>query len=157
MNILFVLSVALLVLGFVFVAASNFDFEAGAFKAQPSAAFKPPYYFAENDVKSEFNAFFFVFLFSLLFFGLSAPVALAIEGLKYGTLISTASPTAFEFAFAIPGVLASYSAVLLGQAIMNDLGSEKSVFDAWSAALKYFAAGLALTALLATARMFLGL
>ncbi len=157
MNLLFVISVAFLAVGFLYVAGANYDFQTGAFKTEPSTAVKPPYYFQENDVKSEFNGFFFVFLFSLLFFGLSAPIALAVEGAKYGTLISTQGVRAFDFAFAIPEVLAAYSAVLLGQAVMNDLGSEKNVFDAWSAALKFFAAGLALTALLVAARTFLSL
>ena len=157
MNLLFVLSVAFLVLGFAYVAASNYDFTAGEFKAEPSIAFRPPYYFEENSIASEFNAFFFVFLFSLLFFGLTAPVALAIEGAKYGTLISMPSPQTFDFAFAIPQVLAAYSAVLLGQAVLNDIGSEKSVFDAWGIALKYFAAGILLTAALVASKAFLGL
>ncbi|MFH1199601.1 MAG: hypothetical protein V1708_00880, partial [Candidatus Micrarchaeota archaeon] len=152
MNLLFVLSVALFAAGFAYVAAGNFDFAVGEFKAEPGIAIHPPYYFNPQEISSQFNAFFFVFLFSLLFFGLSAPVALAIEGAKYGTMLSSAAPNAFDFAFAIPQVLAAYSAILLGQGVFNDFGSEKSVFDAWSVALKYFIAGLALTAALAATK-----
>ncbi|MFH1107347.1 MAG: hypothetical protein V1787_05630 [Candidatus Micrarchaeota archaeon] len=156
MNLLFVLSVACLAIGFTYVAASNFDFASGAMRETPAAEYPPPYYFDANDAVAAFNSFFFVFLFSLLFFGLTAPIALGIEGAKYGTLLSLPQPSAFDFSYAIPGVLAAYSAILLGQGVLNDFGSEKNVLSTWGTALKYLAAGLLLTGVLVVARASLG-
>ncbi len=151
MNAIFILSFLALVIGAGYVAYTNFDPQTVSFKNPPTLQFTPPYSFNPGEWVGPLNAFFFVFLFSLLFFGLSTPLALGTEGAKFGSMLSTGGPP-YDFVFIIPEILAAQSAVLLGQGVLRDFGSENTVFASWTAAAKYFAAGLALTLILVAAR-----
>lgn len=106
--------------------------------------FDPPYYFLKtNDLTSVVNAYFFVFFFTLLFFGTLAPIAWGIEGLKYGALISSFKIAWFDLLFIIPQILATYSAILLGISLNNDLQGKTNFFQHWNKAAMAFFAGLA--------------
>lgn len=145
MNLLAAASFAAFVLAFGVVAVGNLQTDTMTFQNPPDLSFRPPYSFdAPGSLQSELDAFFFTFLFSLLFFGVSAPVALALEGAKFGTLLVTGSP-AFNFAFIAPQLFAAYAAILLGQGALKDFDGKENVFASWGGALKYFGAGLALT------------
>ncbi|MFH1779769.1 MAG: hypothetical protein ABH803_01330 [Candidatus Micrarchaeota archaeon] len=111
--------------------------------------FEPPYYFIKgSDPLSVINAFFFVFLISLLFFGTIAPLAWAIEGLKYGSLLSIHRIASFDVLFIIPQFLATYSAILFGIALNNDLQSKENFFNHWHKAILSLLAGLILLGVL---------
>ncbi|MEK6843157.1 MAG: hypothetical protein AABY04_01595 [Candidatus Micrarchaeota archaeon] len=130
----------------------NFDFEKG--KAKEGAfTFTPPYYYAPNEWVSQVNAFFFVFLFSLLFFGYSAPIATGIEGAKYAAILLAGTGSFFDFAFIVPELLAVYSATLLGQGVLNDFEGQ-TVFEHWGKALKVFGIAFCMLAILIVARFF---
>ncbi|MBU1197861.1 hypothetical protein KJ765_05125 [Candidatus Micrarchaeota archaeon] len=152
MNLLAILSVLALVIGTTFVAYSNFDLGSMTFLENPAVTFHPPYAFQAGDWVSTLNAFFFVFLFSMLFFGLSAPIAMGLEGAKFGSLLSTGTVHAYDYVFVIPQLLGAYAAILLGQGVLRDFGGKETVFVNWGGAFKFFAAGLLLTVVLIALR-----
>ncbi|MEK6954442.1 MAG: hypothetical protein AABX01_05510 [Candidatus Micrarchaeota archaeon] len=153
MNLVAILAIAALIFSFGGMHALNYDFSAGKAKVE-IASFKAPYYFAPGDFTSYLNAYFFVFVFSLLFFGFSAPIALGIEGTKYASFAISGSLPAFDYVFLIPEMLAAYSAIVLGGGILNDIDGE-NVFEKWSAAVKFFVIGLVLMVALALIRPYL--
>ncbi|MFH0971502.1 MAG: hypothetical protein V1835_02945 [Candidatus Micrarchaeota archaeon] len=152
MNLSAVLGFAALILVFAGVYAFGYDFATGKAKAT-ALDFKPPYYYMQGEFVSYINAFFFVFVFSLLFFGYSAPIALGVEGAKYASLTLGGAIPIYDYAFLIPEVLAAYSAVLLGRGVLDDFEG-KSIFEHWSAALRVFTVGFALVVVLFLLRGF---
>ncbi len=141
MNLVFIASIIALVVTFGAVYALNLDYSeekpgSGAFVTQP-------YYYKSGELISYLNAFFFVFIFSLLFFGFSAPIALGIEAGGYASMLVKGTVNAFDLAFVLPEVLGAYSAILLGMAVMDDFEG-RTVFERWGAALKFFVVGLAM-------------
>ncbi|MBI4361084.1 hypothetical protein HY572_04920 [Candidatus Micrarchaeota archaeon] len=89
--------------------------------SQPQAIqLEPPYAFVPNDVQSELLSLTFVFVFSALFFGFSAPLALGIEAAKFASLYSAGSVDATYLAFALPQVIVALSATYLGQGLLKD-------------------------------------
>ncbi len=118
-------------------------------------AFAPPYYYAPEDVFTPLNAFFFSFIFSLLFFGYGAPLAMLVEGLKFSSYYVNGIIGAVDLLFFIPNALAVLAAIRLGHAALQDLRGEGSVLDEWSNSVKYFAAGLGLLGVLFLAKRFL--
>lgn len=153
MNLSAVLGIIALVLAFGATYALNYDFSAG--KANPQfGGISPPFSFQPGDFISQLNAFFFVFIFSLLFFGYSAPIALAIEGARYASLLLKGTGYTFDMLFIFPEAIAAYSAIVLGQGVLNDVDGA-SVFEKWSGAVRYFVIAFALMVGLFVARMFL--
>ncbi len=116
--------------------------------------FVPPYYFETGEVFAIINSFLFVFIFSLLFFGYGAPIAMAVEGLKYGSLYSLKALPEFDLLFVVPQALACYSAVLLGKSALDDFGGKGSLFEAWRPAFKYFVVSAVLLGALLVVRGF---
>lgn len=116
--------------------------------------FKPPYYYAPGDALGVINSFFFVFFFSLLFFGYAAPLALGIEAVKYASYFSTGAANAFDLLFAAPGILAALSAIRLGHGVLRDLRGEGSVFDEFSIAARFFIAGAVVLGVLLVVKRF---
>ncbi|HEV8289784.1 MAG TPA: hypothetical protein VGQ00_02405 [Candidatus Norongarragalinales archaeon] len=118
--------------------------------------FTPPYSYASGgDLLSELNAFLFTFIFSLLFFGLSAPIALGIEGAKYAGLFTQHLMSAFDFAFLLPQVIAVFAATLLGQAIIDDYTEKRSLLEGWTDARNYFLAAFVLFIVVFLVKMLL--
>jgi hypothetical protein len=109
-----------------------------------SVVFTVPYSYIPGEWLSEVNAFFFVFVLSLLFYGMSAPIALGIEALKYGSLISIGTANPFTIIFFGPQLVACYSAVLLGQGILRDYEEKEVLYRNAKRAAKYFLFALAL-------------
>lgn len=101
--------------------------------------FTPPYHYVVGETTSFINAFLFVFILSAAFFGLTSPIALGIEGLKYASLYTNASMPAFDLLFIIPQVIVAYSASLLGKGAVEDYDGKGNVFAYWKDALKWFA------------------
>lgn len=88
---------------------------------QPQAvSLLPPYAFTPDDTLSELLSLAFVFAFSLLFFGYAAPLALGIEGAKFGSLVSTGAVHWSYVALAAPEIAVSLSAMYLGQGLLLD-------------------------------------
>jgi hypothetical protein len=85
----------------------------------------PPYHYVPGDLLSELNGFVFTFLFSLLFFGLSAPLAIAIEAAKQASQFSVSKSLAVHFLFTLPNILASFAAVSFGAAAFEDIEGKK--------------------------------
>ena len=110
--------------------------------------YTPPYFFRIGDWLGALVSFSFVFIFSLLFFGLGAPAAMAVEGLKFGTLIASGHITLFGLLFIFPQLLAMISATTLGEGIMKDWEGKSTVFNYWSDGLRYFFMGIGLLAAL---------
>lgn len=104
----------------------------------------PPYHYIPGDYWSYLNAFFFSVVFSLLFFGVSAPIAMAVEGAKYASLLSAGIMPPFDLAFAIPSLLGAIAAATLGQGIVADYRNKGSLFEYWAPALLYFNVALIL-------------
>lgn len=80
----------------------------------------PPYAFVPDDLFSELVALAFVFAFSLLFFGFAAPLALGMEGIKFGSLYSTGAVHWTYLLLAVPQIFVALSATYLGQGLLND-------------------------------------
>ncbi len=142
-----VLSVIVFVIAFAAVFAAQATLGA-------TLEFKPPYYYAPENALSVINSFFFVFFFSLLFFGYAAPLALGVEAVKYASYFSSGAANAFDLIFAAPGILAALSAVHLGHGVLRDLRGEGSVFDEFSVAARLFIAGAVLLGVLLVAKRF---
>jgi|YelNatPaOPRAMG01_1025707.scaffolds.fasta_scaffold12660_2 Mn2+/Fe2+ NRAMP family transporter len=121
-------------------------------------SFTPPY--AENGVIGVFNAFFFVFVFSLLFFGFTAPVAMGVQGLvlasKYSYFIAGLNKnfSYWSFAFIIPQFFAVFAAVSLGEGVIKDYTGKGSVYEGWNEAIKFFSIGLAVLILMVLIQNF---
>lgn len=81
---------------------------------------KPPYAFTPDDITSELMALGFVFAFSLLFFGYAAPLALGIEGAKFGSLITSGAVHWTYLALTVPEMVVAISATYLGQGLLLD-------------------------------------
>lgn len=154
MNLSLIVAVVALLLSFGGFYAINYDFANGG-AYEDAWDFVPPYYFIPGELVSSLNSFFFVFAFSLLFFGYSAPVALAIEGAKYGSLAVHGKLVALDLAFLFPEILAAYSAILLGQGVLSDFEGKDTVFVQWGSAIRFFALGFGLALGLYFARRFL--
>ena len=120
------------------------------------APIQPPYRFVAGDTASQLNAYFFVFIFSLLFFGFSAFLAMGVEGLKYASFFSSGNMAAYDLLFVAPQILAMIAAAELGEGIMNDFEARESIFENenWKKALFYLAFGFVLTVVLAAARSY---
>jgi len=127
----------------------------------PGFEFKPPYAFVPGDGLSAFNAFFFVFIVSLLLFGIGGVVSMTLEGLKYGSLFSSSLAgivTGFHFfdlLFVIPQLMACFAATTLGAGLILDYRGKASLFPYWNYAVRYFVFGLLLTIVLLGLRPFL--
>jgi len=147
-----------LVLGIVVFAMS---FAAVYYVNQNSATqfqFTPPYAFASGgDLVSVLNSLFFVFFFTLLFFGMGAPLALGIEGLKYASFYFAQAIPLFDLFYVLPQLIAAYSAVVLGTGALADFQGKASLFDYWKEGMKFFVAALALTAVLFLVRPFVSI
>ncbi len=115
----------------------------------------PPYNYIVGDTLSFFNSFLFVFIFSAAFFGVAAPIALGIEGLKYASLLSAGLMPVYDILFAIPQVLAAYSASMLGKGAIEDYQGKGSVFAHRKDAVKWFAVGVVFLVILILARSYL--
>jgi hypothetical protein len=111
----------------------------------------PPYAYTPGDYWSELNSFFFVFVFSLLFFGFASPVALGIEGAKHASSLLAGAPY-YDLLFIVPAVVACLSATWLGQGLYADLEGRIYVFKAWPRAAVYFDIALVLLAVLLALR-----
>lgn len=113
MKLIAVFSVVVLVAAFAGIYGYN--------TTQPQTLdLTPPYAFEPNDLVSELMVLAFVFAFSLLFFGFGAPLALGIEGLKFGSLYSSGAIGPSYLLLMIPEVFLALSATYLGQGLLND-------------------------------------
>ncbi|MDP2717939.1 MAG: hypothetical protein Q8P02_04300 [Candidatus Micrarchaeota archaeon] len=110
---------SIIIMAAVFFAVLGLNISQGA-----ALDVKPPYAFSAGDVASELLALAFVFVFSVLFFGYGAPVALGIEGAKFASLYSTGGVSELYLAFMLPEVLVAVSAVYLGQGLLKDYQGE---------------------------------
>ncbi len=172
MNFWTVLAIISFVACFSVVALLNYGAVLTAGPANATAVkysiqpISPPYSFdiysdkdfnlKQGGVLGILNAYFFVFVFSLLFFGFSAFLAMGAEGLKYASFISTGSMPGYDLMFLLPQFLAVVAATELGEGVMNDFEGRESIFenDNWKHAFVYFAAGLALTVVLVAVRSY---
>lgn len=146
---------ALAILGIVaFMFAFIAVYVANAFGA-PSL-FRPPYFYEPGDYWSYLNAFFFTLVVSSLFFGASAPIALAIEGAKYGSYLSTGAMAPVDLVFVVPSLVASIAASTLGQGVVADYRNQGSLFDYWAVALLYLNVSLFLFILALLVRSSVG-
>jgi hypothetical protein len=146
-----------LVLGIlVFIAAFGAVYAVNSGSTQ--FAFTPPYYYVNGgDLASVLNSMLFVFLFSLLFFGLGAPLALGIEGLKYSSLYLAQAIPFYDLFYILPQFIAAYAATILGTGALADFQGNASVFDYWKDGVKYFLVALGLTAILLVLRPYVSL
>ncbi len=151
LNAISVLALLALFAGFAGVFVLNSQ---GAAQQQPLISVPVPYFFAPGDVVGVVNSFLFVFVFSLLFFGFGAPIALGLEGAKYAFLISAGGMKFFDLAFAVPQIFAAMAATVLGRGIIDDYRGVKTVFDYWDSALGYLALGVAVLFVLLVFRPF---
>lgn len=120
--------------------------------------FLPLYAFVPGEALSVFNAFFFAFIVSLLLFGFGSVVAMALEGLKYGYLLSVAPSVGFHFfdlIFVVPELMACVAATTLGAGLILDYRGKASLFPYWNYSLRYFLFGFLLTVVLLGIRPFL--
>lgn len=104
--------------------------------------FSPPYYYKLGDGFAMAVAFSFVLTFSLLFFGLAAPAAMAVEGLKFGSFFSAGLIPAYDLILIIPQVLAMLAATTIGEGVMADWSGKSTIFDYWAEGMKYAVGGL---------------
>ncbi len=128
---------------------------------KPIFEFKPLYAYVPGDVLSTFNAFFFVFIVSLLLFGIGGVFSMLLEGLKYGyltSLLMAGSLTSFhlfDLLFIVPELMAFIAATTLGAGLVLDYRGKASLFPYWNYAVRYFAMGLFITIILLAVRPFL--
>ncbi len=147
LNALSALAVFALFLGF----AAGFFLTAPA-DAQARVIVGLPFSFVSGGLLSEFNAFFFSLIFSLLLFGLGAPIALGWLGLHYGGLVAQGSVKLFDLSFVLPQVFAAIAATAIGAGVLRDYRGLQGIFDAWDEAVKFFVLGLVLLVLLLLVR-----
>ncbi len=93
-------------------------------------------------------AYLFVAVASLLFFGHAAPLAMALEGLKYASAYSHASVHPYDFLFALPQFVAVYAGLRLSANAEADFDHKGTVFRQWQYPLLLYIAGAALVLLL---------
>ena len=108
--------------------------------------YAPPYFFKRGDMLGFVSAFAFVLVFSLLFFGLATPVAMLVEGLKFGSLLSAGQMPAYDLVFLVPEIFAMLAATGLGEAVMLDYSEKKTIYETWSANASYLTVGALLLA-----------
>ncbi|HIH20367.1 TPA: hypothetical protein HA244_03810 [Candidatus Micrarchaeota archaeon] len=149
MNSFVILGILALMAAFGAVLYLNNNAEASG---QPQLSFSPPYHFKVGDTLSEVNAFLFVVILSAAFFGLASPIALGMEGLKYGSLFSTHAMPLYDLSFAVPQVLAAVAVSFVGQGAIEDYQGKGTVFTYWRSAVKWFAAGVVLLIVLIATR-----
>lgn len=147
MNELSVLCFAVLISAFI----GAYLWNSGVTDPNSQAIIKPPYHFnvgsnlyaySSDTILSFINAFFFTFIFSLLFFGYAAPIAMAIEGMKYGSLISLNLIPYYDALFLVPQLIACVAATLIGQGIIYDYKGEGNIFEYWRRGAMYFTVSL---------------
>ena len=143
--------VALTIAALIVAFAATYALEAFA---GVKISFNPPYYYASGDAFGVVNAFAFAFVFSLLFFGYGAPIAMLIEGIKYGSFLANGSAGAIDAAFALPALLAGLAGVALGQGALREWRGTGSFFEDWGAATRFFAAGAVLLGVLLVIKNF---
>ena len=146
MNALGLLSFGVLLVSFFGVLAFN------SIPDADKITFTQPYYFLKDDALSYFNAYCFVLLFSLLFFGMGAPIAMAIEGTKYAVLFSVLP--FYDLLFLLPELCAMLAATKLGEGVMADWSGEGSIYPYWSEGIKLALLGVGLLLVLMVARPF---
>ncbi|MBI4406780.1 hypothetical protein HY571_02605 [Candidatus Micrarchaeota archaeon] len=123
--------------------------------------FRPVYSYVPGEVLSTFNAFFFVFIASLLLFGLGAILSMLLEGAKYGYLLSvlfTGGSTAFhvfDLLFVVPQIMACIAATTLGAGLILDYRGKSSLFPYWNYGVRYFLFALLITLVLLGMRPFM--
>ncbi len=105
---------------------------------------QPPYHYVPGDLLSEFTGFIFTFLFSLLFFGLSAPLAIAIEAAKQASFFSANKELTISALFSLPNIMASFAAVSLGAAAFEDIEGKKPLEYALSEGFRTLLVAIAL-------------
>lgn len=132
-----------------------------AASGQPFFEFKPFYSYVPGDVTSTFNAFFFVFIVSLLLFGLGSVISMSLEGAKYGYLLSllfTGASTTFhifDLLFIVPQIMACIAATTLGAGLILDYRGKSSLFPYWNYSIRYFLFALMITIVLLGVRPLL--
>ena len=146
MNAVSLLSFAVLVVSFFGVFAYN------TLPGTEKVTYAPPYYFIKDDALSYLNAFFFVLMFSLLLFGMGAPVAMAIEGTKYAVLISILP--LYDMVFILPELCAMLAAAKLGEGVTADWSGDGNIYNYWSEGIKLALIGFAMLVILMVARPF---
>ncbi|MFA6048568.1 MAG: hypothetical protein WC792_01300 [Candidatus Micrarchaeia archaeon] len=134
---------------FVVNATAQDDSQRAVVQAPFATAFGAPGAFSEIGA---INSFLFVLLFSLLFFGIAAPLALGFEGARYAALFSSGHLNFFDIAFLVPEVLAAVSATVIGKGIIDDYRGNKSVFESWDEAIRWLALGAAVLVVLLVLR-----
>jgi len=147
MNALSLLAFGVLIISFFGVFAYN------TLPGMEKVTYAPPYYFIKDDALSYVNAYFFVLIFSLLLFGMGAPVAMAIEGTKYAVLISILP--LYDMVFVIPELCAMLAATKLGEGVMADWSGEGNIYNYWSEGIKLALIGVALLVVFMAARPFM--
>lgn len=146
MNALSILAFGALLVSFFGVFAYN------AVPGTDKVTYAPPYYFIKDDALSYLNAYLFVLIFSLLLFGMGAPVAMAIEGTKYAVLLSVLP--IYDLVFVIPELCAMLAATKLGEGVMADWSGEGNIYNYWSEGIKLALIGFAMLLILMFARPF---
>ncbi|MFA6329403.1 MAG: hypothetical protein WCX64_01815 [Candidatus Micrarchaeia archaeon] len=146
MNALSLLAFAVLLISFFGVLAYN------AVPGTEKVTYAPPYYFIKDDALSYMNAYFFVLIFSLLLFGMGAPIAMAIEGTKYAVLVSILP--VYDLVFILPELCAMLAASKLGEGVMADWSGEGNIYNYWSEGIKLALIGFGLLLVLMFARPF---
>jgi len=147
MNAVSLLAFGVLIVSFFGVFAYN------SMPGTDKVTYAPPYYFIKDDALSYLNAYFFVLIFSLLLFGMGAPVAMAIEGTKYAVLVSILP--VYDLVFILPELCAMLAAAKLGEGVMADWSGEGNIYNYWSEGIKLALIGFGLLLLLMFARPFL--
>lgn len=154
MNLASMVSLAVLTVSLTGVYFLNASAVAQAKESQSSAElfqFNPPYFYKSGSLTSYLAGFFFAFFFSLLFFGFGSVVAGALEGLKFGSILTSVLLTSsgaysyFDLLFILPQILAVLAAASLGQAVINDYHGKGSINEAFGITGKYLGVGLILT------------
>jgi len=146
MNALSILAFGVLLVSFFGVYAYN------SIPGTDQVTYAPPYYFIKDDALSYLTAFFFVLIFSLLLFGLGAPIAMAIEGTKYAVIVSVFP--VYDLVFIVPELCAMLAAAKLGEGVMADWSGEGNIYKYWSEGIKLALIGFALLLVLMFARPF---
>ncbi|MFH0835677.1 MAG: hypothetical protein V1834_00770 [Candidatus Micrarchaeota archaeon] len=114
----------------------------------PALQIIPPYHYETGELWSLLNAFLFVTIVSALLFGVAAPIALGIEGLKYGSMFSLKTMPVYDLVFIVPQLFACLAATTLAHGTLEDYQGRGSLGDYWREAIKYFLIGLLLLGLL---------
>lgn len=115
----------------------------------------PPYSFEPNDLFSELVALAFVFVFSLLFFGYGAPLALGMEGIKFASLYTSNAVPASYLLLMLPQIFMGLSATYLGQGLLNDYQGKGLWHEYAKKTLTHAVVGLVLWAVAFFGRQYL--